>query len=206
MPSSLVSKVAVPPTSVTPCARDLSSDTRLHATSVSKPRTQYGYHQMVISYTEAAVYNSCSNQVYNLGFQPPVTLPQCNAQQCSKSCHFDEWVGVFKYCSPECRDRDLLHKEQYRLQKDLETFEEEVKQSAPNEGKQKYARGNKKAGSPSGSSQTVPPGKWVSFNYHFYHTSVYIQLHLEQSSRRVNRKRLALSLQIKNSDVVLPLG
>ena len=47
-------------------------------------------------------------------------LKDCTADGCSRKVHYDQELGPFDYCSPECRDRHLLPQEQDKLKDDIE--------------------------------------------------------------------------------------
>jgi hypothetical protein len=47
-------------------------------------------------------------------------LNNCSAIGCTRKVHYDPELGPFDYCSPECRDRDLLPRERERLRKEIE--------------------------------------------------------------------------------------
>ena len=61
-----------------------------------------------------------SDTGYSQDQYPKVSLPICKATGCDKTVHLQDGIGAFDYCSPKCRDRHLIPKEQVKLEKDLE--------------------------------------------------------------------------------------
>ena len=57
---------------------------------------------------------------------PSVNLPRCPATGCYKKVHYDDVLGPFDYCSPECRDRHLLPMEQRKLKEDIANFSKTI--------------------------------------------------------------------------------
>ena len=53
-------------------------------------------------------------------YSAPILLNDCSADGCTRNVHYDQELGPFDYCSPECRDRHLLPKENDRLKEDIE--------------------------------------------------------------------------------------
>ena len=90
--------------------------------------------------------------------QPP-TQP-CKARGCYKLSHYDPRVGEFDYCSPSCRDKDLLSKEKKRLLDDLKAFEDELKRSTQVQESQKhvFSQGPTRGSSPHETSAVYPSG------------------------------------------------
>ena len=67
-------------------------------------------------------------------WQPPVHLPQCQADGCSKPVWYERGLQgqlcAFTYCSPECRDRHLLPISRDQLKQDLDDLKEELYKAA----------------------------------------------------------------------------
>ena len=63
----------------------------------------------------AQVYSSASFAANSGPF-----LNNCSAIGCTRKMHYDPELGPFDYCSPECRDGDLLPRERERLRKEIE--------------------------------------------------------------------------------------
>ena len=59
----------------------------------------------------------------------PYQYPMCAAEGCNNPAYFDNAVGFFDYCTPECRNRDLLPKERKRLEDDLKSFYDNIRAS-----------------------------------------------------------------------------
>ena len=61
-------------------------------------------------------------------------LPRCEALGCTRPVHCDfnlpEHLRTFKYCSPECRDKELLPREQSKLQVELRELKEALQAAA----------------------------------------------------------------------------
>ena len=57
----------------------------------------------------------------------PYQCQMCAADGCNNPAHYDNAVGYFDYCTPECRNRDLLPKEKKRLEDDLKSFSDRIR-------------------------------------------------------------------------------
>ena len=75
------------------------------------------------SHHGAAAESATHHHRYHYHHQPQ-TLPQCEAAGCTKPVYHDfnlpEHLRTFKYCSPECRDRELLPTERRKLKLELD--------------------------------------------------------------------------------------
>lgn len=63
--------------------------------------------------------------------------------------HYDQELGPFDYCSPECRNRDLLPRERERLRKDIETNKTNMVTSLPESSPPPSSRASSSASSAS---------------------------------------------------------
>ena len=68
-------------------------------------------------YVPAQVYPSAS-----LAANTGPSVNNCSAIGCTRKVHYDRELGPFDYCSPECRNRDLLPRERERLTKEIEAI------------------------------------------------------------------------------------
>ncbi len=59
----------------------------------------------------------------------PVELEKCRAKDCHKPVFRDYQKNIFLYCSPSCRDTDILTKCQEKLRKDIELMESTILKS-----------------------------------------------------------------------------
>ena len=82
---------------------------------------------------ESAAHYPQSHHGYSY-HQQPLKLSNCEAAGCAKPVHYDynlpKHLPAFKYCSPECRDRDLLPMERRKLKKDLDELKETLQTAA----------------------------------------------------------------------------
>ena len=66
--------------------------------------------------------------------RPQLQLPQCRANGCNKPVHYDPGLPVglrtFAYCSPQCRDRDLLPLEKANLTAALNDMKRKLQEVA----------------------------------------------------------------------------
>ena len=58
-----------------------------------------------------------------------LSLPECATDGCTQPVHCDNRlpmdVCMFKYCNPQCRDKDLLDRSKVALKSDIKKLEEE---------------------------------------------------------------------------------
>ena len=78
-------------------------------------------------YVHAAPQQPVLQQEYHVPapyFNPvPPSVPylkECAATGCSNKVHYDQELGPFDYCTPQCRDIHLLPIERARLKQDIE--------------------------------------------------------------------------------------
>ena len=64
--------------------------------------------------------HSAPTTAYPHTYAPPHT---CEAVGCYKQVHFDQMLGYFSYCSPQCRDQHLLPDYNMKLKADIADFE-----------------------------------------------------------------------------------
>ena len=62
------------------------------------------------------------------------SLPTCKRSDCSNPVHYDPTFGPFEYCSPRCRDAQLLEHEKDKLLKDIARQTEELHQLRRDDG------------------------------------------------------------------------
>ncbi len=57
-------------------------------------------------------------------------LPVCKFPPCQNPVHYEPDVGLFEYCSPTCRDSDLLEEDKIKLKRDLQKLAKGLRASS----------------------------------------------------------------------------
>ena len=96
--------------------------------SYSQSASAYSYDQQQ-QYPQAT-YGAGTTSTGTQHYQRQQSLPLCKASTCTNYVHYEQAVGVFDYCSPECRNSDLLQRERDRLKEDLRKLEEDLRTHA----------------------------------------------------------------------------
>ncbi len=97
-------------------------------------------------------YRSCiADDSYQVLEQQMIgnSLLVCKADGCKRQVYFDPTFREFEYCSPECRDKNLLQGWQYQLEFDLEELKKELRELAVVEMSISNKSSNVKSKSPS---------------------------------------------------------
>ena len=88
--------------------------------------TRYEYHHHSPAYSGGYVGSTASGYTPPNQVPPSVNLPRCPAVACHNKVHYDNVLGPFDYCSPECRDSHLLPIEQQKLKGDIASFSKNI--------------------------------------------------------------------------------
>lgn len=89
--------------------------------AVTMNRKDYGATQgkvMTICRSGSSIYTTSSGYAYGY-LRKQRELPKCKVKSCAKSVHIEPGFGVFEYCSPKCRDNDLLKSYAVKLKADI---------------------------------------------------------------------------------------
>ena len=85
-------------------------------------RAPYSPSVMMPPPAASTTYPSSGYGQYPTVQAPRTSLPNCKNSGCSKPVHLDPTYGPFEYCSPMCRDAQLLQSERDKLKKDIESM------------------------------------------------------------------------------------
>ena len=94
-------------------------------------------------------------------YSAPILLNDCSADGCTRKVHYDQELGPFDYCSPECRDRHLLPKEKDRLKEDIEVNRENMITYLPAPS----SSSSRSTSTSAAASKTSTDGKNSKFSY-----------------------------------------